>query len=146
MLEVINMLGNRIEHTSFGKIALSALTSLDWFPRFFLKTRWWMFTAFVSFSCLRERMGRANKGGVSSCISCQFSFDIKDLFLCQKKPILKYVEEQHEPSNNCCGGNSTAPTLVHLTPKTAWRISVKCRNSNIGENSHWGEVIAQDYL
>lgn len=32
MLGAINMLGNKTEHTSFGKTALSALTSLDWFP------------------------------------------------------------------------------------------------------------------
>lgn len=112
---------------------------LDWFPRL----SWGRDDKFAQPFChslVWEGRGRANKRAMSSRTRpCLFSSDMeKNFLLCQKRPIMHYVKEQHKLSTNCCAGE-------HSTPETV-RIPVSCSKDNTDENWPWGEVIAQDEL
>lgn len=93
-----------------------------------------MFTAFVILLSQREWGGLIKEKILLLVCHVNLPLGIRGFFLCQNKPIWQCVEEQHEPYNNCFGENSIAPVLVHLTPKVAWRMPVKCSKDNTGEN------------
>lgn len=102
-----------------------------------------MLIALVSFPCLAVRMERASKEGFSfSGMSCQFFAGMENsMFFCQRDQFFSVQRNNVSPSISTVKGNSAAPTLVHLVPKTL-SIPVGCSKNSPART----EIVAQDVL